>query len=761
MKEHLTETLTGTVEDIVFRNEETGFTVLDLAVNDELVTVVGEALDIQAGEELTVTGYYTAHATYGTQFKGELFERRLPATANAIGRYLASRAIKGVGPALARRMVDRFGDKTLEVIEKNPQLLTAVHGISPRKAEQIHEEYQRLFGIRTVMLFLSSLGLDPASGIRVWKLWGNLAPDTIRDNPYCLCHKMVDVPFEKADEIAAQLGVEPQAPVRVRAGLQYVLRTNSQSGHTCLPQDRLCPITAAYLEQPVELVEEILEEELEDRSLYRLSTDRGNFIYLPGFFDAEQAIAARALLMVQSDCPQPRDYSPAIRLLEEEQGIQYASLQRRAIQLAMNSHLFILTGGPGTGKTTTLNGILALLEQEGLRVSLAAPTGRAAKRMTEVTGREAKTIHRLLEVDPQSVLLTFKRNEKNLLPCDAVIVDEMSMVDTLLMDALLRAVKMTCKVILVGDPDQLPSVGAGNLLGDLIASGIVPTIHLDQVFRQAAQSLIVTNAHAIVRGELPVLDRRDSDFFFLGRGEQSAAATVVELCQTRLPRSYGYSPLWDIQVIVPGRKGLLGTEQLNQQLQAALNPPAVQKVEVKDGPRLFREGDKVMQIKNNYDIVWKSSDGEGTGIFNGDIGVIQVIDRPSKTMIVQYDDRRATYTLEMLDQLEHAYAITVHKSQGSEFEAVVMPLAGHHPRLHYRTLLYTGVTRARKLLVMLGQPATVAAMVANNRRTRRYTQLVWLLTHPQAGEAVFLQGEEPSLPPPSAVPLPAFDGEDQ
>ena len=753
-----TETITGTVENIVFRNEETGFTVLDLAVEEELVTVVGETLGIDVGEELTVTGYYTAHATYGTQFKGELFQRRLPATANAIGKYLASGAIKGVGPATAQRLVARFGDKTLEVMEQSPHLLAQVPGISPRKAQQIHQEYQRLFGIRSVMLFLSSFGLDPAASIRAWKLWGNLAPDTIRDNPYCLCHETVAVPFEKADEIAAQLGVEPQSRLRVRAGLGHVLRVNSQSGHTCLPLGRLCDITAAYLEQPVSLVEEVLEEEVEDRSLYRLSTQRGEFVYLPSLFDSEQAIAGRINLMLRTQCPQPRDYGPAIAELEESLGIQYAQLQKKAIQLALSSNLFILTGGPGTGKTTTLNGILTLLEKEGFRVALAAPTGRAAKRMTEVTGREAKTIHRLLEVDPQSSRLAFKRNEKNLLPCEAVIVDEMSMVDTPLMDSLLRAVKMTCKVILVGDPDQLPSVGPGNLLGDLIASDLVPTVHLDQVFRQAAESLIVTNAHAIVRGELPCLDRRDSDFFFLARGEQAAAATVVDLCRTRLPNTYRYSPFWDIQVIVPGRKGQLGTENLNQLLQAALNPPDKTKVEVKDGFRLFREGDKVMQIKNNYDILWKTPDGEGTGVFNGDIGVIEMIDRPSKTMIIRYDDRRATYSLEMLDQLEHAYAITVHKSQGSEFEAVVMPLASHHPRLHYRNLLYTGVTRAKKLLVMLGRPATVEAMVANNRRTRRYTQLVWLLTHPESGEAAFF-GPQDQLPAPAVLPLSVLDRE--
>ncbi|MEG2074726.1 MAG: AAA family ATPase, partial [Angelakisella sp.] len=392
---------------------------------------------------------------------------------------------------------------------------------------------------------------------------------------------------------------------------------------------------------------------------------------------------------------------------------------------AATSNVFILTGGPGTGKTTTLNGILSLLEKQGMKVALAAPTGRAAKRMTEVTGREAKTIHRLLEVEPSKETLTFKRNEKNPLPADVIIVDEMSMVDTIILDCLLRGMRLSCKLIMVGDSDQLPSVSAGNILGDMIASDVVPMVHLNRVFRQAAQSLIVTGAHAIVAGEMPDLVTRDSDFFFLRRENSSDAQTLtVDLCARRLPKAYKLSPLWDIQVIVPGKKGPVGTQELNRCLQAAINPPSPKKTEAVFFGRTFREGDKVMQIRNNYDVVCKLPNGEeAMGIFNGDIGIIDMMDISSKTILVRFDDRVAAYTFDNADQLELAYAITVHKSQGSEFEAVVMPLCGKHPKLHYRNLLYTGVTRAKKLLVVTGSPDTVAEMVANNRRTLRYTNL--------------------------------------
>ena len=725
MEEKPLEHLEGTVEDVVYHNEDTGFTVLDVAVEEELVTVVGQTADIAAGEEITAEGSYTVHPKFGQQFKAQVIQRTLPSTANAILKYLSSGAIKGIGPAFARRLVDRFGDQTLEIMEKEPQRLQEVRGISAEKARAIGEEFARLFGIRSVMLFLGGCGLSAATAIRVWKRWGGPAVELIRDNPYVLCCDEIGLDFETADQMADRFEIPAESYKRLSAGVGYILRHNSRQGHTCLPRDTLESLTSQYLEISREQAEETAAAMEEEGSLVSYAAGGREYLYLPELYAAETTIAGRIALMLQLAAPQERDWEPELDRLEEEQGIRYGAQQRRAIREAMENPVFILTGGPGTGKTTALNGILALLEEEGMKVALAAPTGRAAKRMTEVTGREAKTIHRLLEVEPFQESLTFKRNEKNPLPADAVIVDEMSMVDVLIMESLFRGLRLGAKLILVGDSDQLPSVAAGNVLGDLMASGLVPTVHLDQVFRQAAESLIVVNAHAIVKGELPDLGRKDGDFFFLPRRDPAEVQELVaDLCARRLPQSYGLSPFWGIQVITPMKQGPLGTRELNRVLQARLNPPDRQKSEFTALGRTLREGDKVMQIRNNYDLLWKDGEGrEGQGIFNGDIGVVEIIDPSSRTILVRFEDVTAPYPFDAADQLEHAYAITVHKSQGSEFEAVVMPLMGSHRKLHYRNLLYTAVTRARRLLVMAGEKATVAEMVANNRRTRRYTNL--------------------------------------
>ncbi len=720
------EHLEGTVEGVVFFNEETGFTVLEVSVEEELVTVAGITEGVAEGEEISVEGWYESHPKYGQQFRAQVVHRTLPTTANAIYKYLASRAIKGVGPALARRLVNTFGDQTLEVMEKEPHRLSEVRGISPEKARLIGEDYARLFGIRAVMLFLTQCGLAPAVAIRVWKRWGGPAMELIRDNPYILCCDEVGVEFEAADTIAQeQLHIPPESHKRLAAGVRHILRHNGREGHTCLPQPFLETTAEKFLRISPELTQSTLREMKEDGDLAFYESGGKSWVYLPEFFVAESTIAGRIALMLQLAPPPDRDWDTETDKLETALGITYGRQQRQAIRGAMENPVFILTGGPGTGKTTTLNGILALLEQDGKKVALAAPTGRAAKRMTEVTGREAKTIHRLLEVEPFQETLTFKRNEKNPIPVDAIIVDEMSMVDTLILESLFRGMRLSCKLILVGDSDQLPSVSAGQVLGDLIASGCLPTVHLDEVFRQAAESLIVVNAHAIVAGELPQLDKKDRDFFFLPRRDpRQVQELVADLCARRLPASYGFRPLWDIQVITPTRQGPLGTRELNAILQDRLNPRDPQKSEFTALGRTLREGDKVMQIRNNYDILWESDSGQkGEGIFNGDIGVIEMIDLSSKTVLVRFDDLVAPYTFDTADQLEHAYAITVHKSQGNEFEAVVMPLMGSHRNLHYRNLLYTGVTRAKRLLVMAGEKETVARMVQNNKRSRRYTNL--------------------------------------
>ena len=723
------EKIAGTVEEIGFHSEESGFTVLYVDVNGELVTVVGEVADIAEGEEIAATGSFRVHGTYGMQFKAELIERTLPATAGAIRKYLSSGAVKGVGPALAGRIVARFGDSTLEIIEKEPDRLTEIRGISARKAEEIGEEYRRLFGIRSVMSLLTSLGLPAAVAIRVWRRWGAGTAHQLETDPYALCCEEIGVEFEEADRIAAHFGIAGGDPCRLGAGMQYILRVNSRSGHTCLPRAKLLGLAGEFLQAEEPELEETLGLLLEEETLAGYTAGGREFIYLQPLYRAENYIASRVCIALQLQPPQWETMEEELDALEQMQGITYDPVQRRAIAQAVQSRMFILTGGPGTGKTTTLRGILALLEERGEKVALAAPTGRAAKRMAEITGHEASTIHRLLEVEPKTETLTFKRGEKNPLPADAVIVDEMSMVDTLLMEHLLRGMRLGARLIMVGDSDQLPSVAAGNVLRDLIRSELVPCLHLERVFRQAAQSLIVTNAHAIVHGEMPELDCRSSDCFFLENGDAlSQQRLVVDLVSRRLPNSYGYDPLREIQVIAPGKQGPLGTRELNRCLQQRLNPPQKGRAEATLMGRTLREGDKVMQIRNNYDILWQLPDGTaGTGIFNGDMGIIEMLDPGSKTILVRFEDKLATYSFENQDQLEHAYAVTVHKSQGSEFEAVVLPLERRHPKLHYRNLLYTAVTRARRLLIMTGEKQTVYAMVQNNRRTLRYTNQTEML----------------------------------
>lgn len=726
-------TLTGTVEGIVFASEDSGFAVLELAANEELVTVVGTLYGIAVGEEVTLHGRYSSHPTYGQQFKAEAFERKLPATANAILKYLSSGAIKGIGPRTAVRIVKEFGDDTLSVIEKEPERLAALSGISLKKAQKISEEYKHIFGIRSVMLELSKYQIEPAAAIRVWKQWGMLATDVIRDDPYQLCCDAIGLPFEKADGIAMELQINPATPARLRAGVAHVLTHNLGNGHTCLPEDKLIRTAASLLEVEPYLLEDTLASAVEDKSFVTDTLNGRRFVYLPDMYESETYIAGRIQMMLKTAPPELKNFDKEIAEQEKLHGIEYAGLQKKAIAGALSGNTFILTGGPGTGKTTALNAVLSILEATGEKVALAAPTGRAAKRMSELTGRDAKTIHRLLEVDfrdENDSQLKFKRNEKNPLRFDTIILDEVSMVDTRLLHSLMKALKLSTRLILVGDPDQLPSVGAGNILRDLIDSDIVPTVHLNEIFRQAEQSAIVSNAHRIVRGENPELNGRDNDFFFMQRTSyEHTAKTVVELCAERLPKAYGFSPLRDIQIVAPSRIGALGTIELNKIMQEALNPSEQLKSEHKFGAKILRERDKVMQIRNNYDILWKKDDGEeGTGIFNGDIGVIEMLDRPSQTILIRFDDRVAEYSFEMADEIEHAFAITVHKSQGSEFEAVVMPLMSFHPKLYYRNILYTAVTRAKKIMIILGTTDTIYKTVGNHRKILRYTNLAHLLT---------------------------------
>ena len=717
-------TVEGAVQSLIFQNEDNGYTVLSLLTEDgELVTVVGCIPCAAPGEGMTVTGVWTNHPSYGPQFAAESVERRMPRTEEEIVSYLSSGILKGIGPATAQRLADRFGADTLAVIEEEPERIQTVKGITARRAMELSAAFRELTGLKRVMEFLARYELPVPLAMQLYRAYGADALPRLREDPYLLTGDAYGVDFSTMDEIALSMGFDGDSPCRVEAALTYELSHNLNNGHVFLPRDKLLSAAAQLISADTDALETALDGLLTRGVIVQEQVANVQACYLLRLYQAETRVARRLLSLRDAPRQTGKNVDRIITEMERQQGIAYAPHQRQAVTLAARSGVLLLTGGPGTGKTTTLRGILALLEQRGEKVALAAPTGRAAKRMAEITGREASTIHRLLEVEPKTEVLTFKRGEKNPLPADAVIVDEMSMVDTLLMEHLLRGMRLGARLIMVGDSDQLPSVSAGNVLRDLIQSGLVPCIHLERVFRQAAESLIVTNAHAIVRGEMPDLGCRTGDFFFLEQPDAFAQQRlVVDLVSRRLPKSYGYDPLRDIQVITPAKQGPLGTRELNRLLQGKLNPPERGKGEATLMGRTLREGDKVMQIRNNYDIIWQQPDGTaGTGIFNGDMGIIEMLDPGSKTIQVRFEEKLATYSFENQDQLEHAYAVTVHKSQGSEFEAVVMPLERRHPKLHYRNLLYTAVTRARKLLIMTGQKETVYAMVQNNRRTLRYT----------------------------------------
>ena len=733
----------GTVSEVVYMSPETGFAVIEVETDEELLPVVGELYGVSEGEELRLTGSYSNHPKFGRQFKAMAYERRMPATAAAVRKFLSSGAVKGIGAVLASRIVDTFGDDTMTILEETPGRLTEVKGISPKKAVAIIKELGQMFGMRSAMNFLSSYGLTPAEGVRAWKKWGPITVDVVKDNPYLLCDEEIGVEFKRADEIALSVGIEADSGKRLFGAASHVLRHNLKNGHTCLARQTVVQLVMRLTGVEEAAIEADIDQRIEEEELFSVQKNR-EFLFLPSMYNAERYIAMRLSMMLQNRFFVSRNIDEMIDRTEAEKGIHYESLQREAIREALQKSMLILTGGPGTGKTTTLNAIIDLLEDEGLSIAIAAPTGRAAKRVSEVTGRDAKTIHRLLEVDfGSSEVTTFVHNEQHPLKADAVVIDEMSMVDTTLFESLLRGCRMGCKLILVGDSDQLPSVGPGNVLRDLIDSGCIPTVELKQVFRQAAESRIVTNAHRIVAGEYPDLKTKDNDFFFLRR--QSAAAvlsTVTELVAKRLPASYGYSPLEDIQVLTPQRKGDLGVGALNESLQAALNPPQKGKREYKSTFATFREGDKVLQTRNNYDIEWeKPGTGEkGMGIYNGDIGIIQRIDLVGGTMEIDFDGRRCEYTLEMAPELDLAYAVTVHKSQGSEYSAVVLPIFGGYDKLYFRNLLYTAVTRARKLLIIVGSESRVYQMVDNNRKMLRYTGLKWFLRQ-EAGKPAAESGE--------------------
>ena len=722
--------MSGTVERVIFRNEKNQYTVLELNNSEELVTVVGCLPFVSVGEELKVIGTWGSHPSFGPQFKAQVCERSRPATAAAILKYLASGAVKGIGAATAERIVETFGENALDVIENDAERLAQVKGVTKSKAKKISENFKQTNGIKDVMVRLGKYGITPEEAVRVWKRYGAHAEECIRQDPFCLCDEELDIDFARADTIAASLEMPQDDNGRVRAGLLYVLRHNANNGHTCLPRDRLIQVASRMLEIEPDVAGGILQRMEETFDVQTEHFGEREFLFLPRYHQSETYCADRLKMMLHYPPQSIVGVEGSIKEVEIREHIHYAPEQKQAITQALEKGFLILTGGPGTGKTTTLNGIIRILKEKGETVLLAAPTGRAAKRMSELTGEEAKTVHRMLQVEwDETDNPVFSRNERNPLECDAVVVDELSMVDVNLFEGILRALPLGCRLILVGDCDQLPSVGAGNVLGDLIASGMFPTVQLTEIFRQSMESLIVTNAHRIVAGEMPELRDKTHDFFFLPlRHAESIGSTIVDLCARRLPASYGYSVFQDIQVLTPGRKGELGTQELNRRLQEALNPPDKNKRELQVNGNILRVGDKVMQIKNNYNLPWSRSDGTtGEGVFNGDMGILVEIDKAAGALTVAIDDKMVLYDTDHAGELELAYAATVHKSQGNEFQAVVMPMFPGPKQLEYRNLLYTAVTRAKSLLILVGEERTVRAMVANDRKTKRYSGLLHFL----------------------------------
>lgn len=725
--------LDGVVEDIIYSNKENGYTVCAVETEtegEEPVTVVGIMPYLSEGDTACFFGRWVHSAKYGRQFKAEQFERALPADTTAILRYLASRTIKGIGPKLAQRIVEEFGEDTFDVIENHPDWLTGVKGVSKKLAEAASEDFKEKSGMRNALIFFRDY-FGSSLTLRIYKKYGGNSVELARQNPYRLCNEVEGIGFEKADLMARKLGIPADSSERLMSGICYLLSSNAaQNGHVCLPEDKLVATAAELLGCTPAAAAAALGDAISARRLVAEKRERVRYIYLPYAYETEKYIASK-LVLLDKLCPavDMGDVRAFISKEERMNGLSYADMQRRAISDALVNGVFVLTGGPGTGKTTIVKALIDIFESMGLRVALAAPTGRAAKRMSEATGREAKTVHRLLEMEfGDESGDRFRRNEQDPLEENVIIVDEASMLDSSLTGCLLRAIKPGARLLLIGDADQLPSVGAGNVLADIIESGRFATVRLNEIFRQAGASLIVTNAHAINEGRMPELGIKNNDFFFLPRSsDNDIAATVADLYRNRLPRSYGAGTVDNIQVISPSRRGIAGTENLNVMLQNVLNPPEPGKREYQFRQTHFRVGDRVMQVRNNYELAWTRPDSEGLGVFNGDIGVIQAINPESSSFEIQFDDRHVVYDFSLLDDLEHAYAITVHKSQGSEYPIVIIPAYGAAQVLLTRNLLYTAVTRAQRMVIIVGREDIVASMVNNNRTALRYTGLCAML----------------------------------
>lgn len=732
MAEKKLESIKGTVEEITFYNQDNGYTVMEISCGNEAVTVVGNFSQLAVGSQIEASGEWTVHPSYGRQFKADSLTETLPQDAAGILRYLSSGIIKGVGRATAEKIVNAFGSESFDVIEKDVDRLSSIKGISKPAARKIQRSFIEKFASRQTIEDLKQKGLTHKEAFDAYNFFHENAVEVFDDNPYDFVAAGI-YDFDRAEEIAEELD-EPVSPgLRAQSLVEHIVDHNISNGHTCLPRDSVVRTAKAYLSCSDDVAQIAVDDAVEYHRLITEDIDGRQFLFTPSAYNAEKDIADRIKVFVNYP-PQESEISGAeIYAFEKANDIEFDAKQRKAIEIAVNKGSLILTGGPGTGKTTTVKGIITLMQNRGLDVALAAPTGRAAKRMTELTGCEAKTVHRLLEVEYKdgSDKPVFVHNHKNPLDVDAVIVDELSMVDIFLFDALLDALPLRARLIMVGDKDQLPPVGAGNVLSDMIKSGLIPVVELDKIFRQAMQSLIVTNAHRVVKGEMPVTTDNgvDSDFFMMHETVPiSACRKIVDLVTRRLPAAYSMDPVSDLQVLCPSKIGETGSQNINIMLQKQLNPPKRGKNEIVSRGYILREGDKVMQIKNNYDIPWFKSDDNGMGVFNGDIGILTRIDRAADIINVKFDDREAMYSVENVGELELAYAITVHKSQGSEFDGVIIPVVATPQKLAYRNLFYTAVTRAKKLIVLVGTESNVRAMVENDKKSRRYSALLHFLT---------------------------------
>lgn len=719
--------INGIISSVIYLNDENGYAVVRMETDSgEMVTAVGCLPYIAPGEMISAEGSWVTHAQHGRQFKIEQSNRLLPTSADGIYEYLAGSTVKGIGPATAALIVDRFKEKSLDILEMHPEKLAEIKGISLTKAKDLSASFKKQAGVRRLTEFLCAYGIKPLVALKLYRAYGSAALETVHENPYIISASHIGASFAEADNLALELGIEGDSINRISAAVLFELQHNSGNGHCFIPRDKLIAATSQLISVPADLVSDAIDSLSGNGGLVCDKVANLNVCYLTELYEAETYTAERLKSMVGLKTKSSANIERLITKLESLYDISYAPLQKQSIELALNNRILVITGGPGTGKTTILKGILSLYDELELETLLAAPTGRAAKRMSELTGREASTIHRLLgaKMAEDGETVVFSKHEGDPLNCDALVLDECSMVDITLMSSLLKALKPGCRLVLVGDADQLPSVGPGNVFSDIIRSQTVPTVRLTEIFRQKGDSRIVRNAHMINRGEHPDFEANTGDFFRLRRLKGGTAVeTIVELCARRLPENMKI-PSASIQVLSPTRKGETGTVNLNKRLQAALNPPSESKKEKLFGEAVFRVGDRVIQTKNNYDTIWKTKDGvSGAGVYNGDIGTIAQIDPITETLTVDFEDKLATYSFEMLNELEHAWALTVHKSQGSEYRAVVLALSGDVQMLLTRGVLYTAVTRAKELLIMVGDDNIAHRMIDNNKQSRRYSAL--------------------------------------